>query len=101
MAEDDSDLSDRMSALLRRGLRRGRVELTRVAERGRHQLELRQAHRDLEAFWIRLGRTAYRLVEAGELDHPALVRARDRIDALQERIDALEAGRDPDADEAP
>ena len=99
MAPDDptSDppVSDLVSGLFKRAARRGRTELTKAADLGRSQLELRQARRDLQDFWVRLGKTAYRLSEAGELDHPALDRARARIDMLEARIDALERGEQP------
>lgn len=89
---NDPEIGDLVGQLMMRVARRGRDRLTRAADRGRHQLELRQARRDLDDFWVRLGRTSYRLVEAGELDHPALVKARERIDELQRRIACLEEG---------
>ncbi len=54
---------------------RGRTELDRAARSGRDRLELRQLNKDLDHFWVRLGKTARRLVEAGEIDHPALRKA--------------------------
>jgi hypothetical protein len=95
---DDPAPSDLISSLIRRAARRGRTELTKATDLGRAQLELRQARRDLQDFWVRLGKTAYRLSEAGELDHPALTRARDRIDVLERRIKALERGEAPAED---
>jgi hypothetical protein len=112
MAEDDArerpggaietaPLADVLGQVLRRLVRRGRSEIGKAADQGRHRLELRQLHRDRDAFWIRLGKTAYRLAESGELDHPAITKAMTRIDALDERIRALEAGRtDPGEPEA-
>ena len=93
---DEDDLTGRVRGLFERAARRGRRELTRAAEVGRHQLELREARKDLESFWVRLGKTAYRLAEAGELDHPSIRKAMDRIDALEARIAALESGTLPD-----
>lgn len=82
-------LGDVLSRALRRLLGRGRDELGRAARTGRHRLELRQLQKDLDHFWVRLGKTSYRLVEAGELDHPALRKAMERIDELEAKIDAL------------
>jgi len=95
--DDSDDLTDRVLDLFGRAARRSRRELTRAADAGRHQLELRQARKDLESFWIRLGKTAYRLSEADELDHPSIHKAVRRIDELEARIAALERGEDPDA----
>lgn len=92
---DEPPVTDLVTGLLRRAARRGRSELTKAADIGRSQIELRQARKDLQDFWVRLGKTAYRLSEAGELDHPALERARARIDALEARIMAFERGEKP------
>jgi hypothetical protein len=59
----------------------------RMMERGRSGLELRQLNKDLDHFWVRLGKTAYHLVVAGEIDHPALRKAMERIEELEGRID--------------
>ncbi|MEQ1504705.1 MAG: hypothetical protein ABMB14_20870 [Myxococcota bacterium] len=92
-------LGDAVAAVIRRLVRRGRAELGRAARSGRSQLELRQAQKDLDHFWVRLGKTAFRLVEAGEIDHPALRKAIDRIDELESRIDGLRTA--PDDGDAP
>ena len=83
-------LSQLMGGLLRRFVERGKRRLGRAAERGRTQLERAQVRRDLDHFWARLGKTAYNLVEAGEIDHPALTRAKARIDELEDRIRQLD-----------
>lgn len=110
MSEPDDDLTGRFLDLLGRAAKTGLDRASdasrravdasrRAADAGRHQLELRQARRDLDAFWIRLGKTAYRLGEGGELDHPAIHKAIDRINALKDRIEVLEAAEGPDSDE--
>ena len=81
-------------------LHRGRRGIGRAADRSRVRLELRQLVRDRDAFWTRLGKTAYHLVEAGEIDHAALRRAMSRIAELDARIGALQARID-DGGEAP
>jgi hypothetical protein len=73
----------------KRVIGRGRQELGKVTETGRQRLALRQHQKDLDHFWIRLGKTAARLVEAGEIDHPALRKALARIEELEGRIDDL------------
>lgn len=79
-------LADWLGRAARRALRRGRREVGRAAEVSRAALAQRQRQADLDAFWQRLGRTAYHLVEAGEIDHPALRKAMVRIDELQTEI---------------
>lgn len=87
---------------LERLLRRGREEAGRVARSGRQQLALRQLQKDLDHFWVRLGKTAYHLTRGGEIDHPALRRAMERIDELEAKIDAIRGGApsdDPECDD--
>ena len=86
-------LGDVLSHAVRRLLRRGRSEISRAAEASRTQLALRRQQADLAHFWARLGKTAYHLVQAGEIDHPALRKAMQRIDELEAEIDALRAAR--------
>ena len=62
---------------------------------GRNQLRARALQRDLDHFWIRLGKTAWRLVEAGEVSHPALEKAVARIRELEEEIAALSRADEP------
>lgn len=92
---DDASVPTLLSQLMRRAARRGRREVARVADAGRQQLEMRQARSDLDAFWVRLGKTAYHLAQAGEIEHPAIDRACTRIDELTAHIDALEAAGAP------
>lgn len=94
---------DLLGKAVRRLVSRGRKEVERVAERSRHALELRQRQKDLDHFWQRLGKTAWRLVEAGEIDHPALRKAMERIDELEGKIDDLKASSvaDPLAEDPP
>lgn len=93
---EPSPLGELVSHLLKRAVDRGRREIGRAAREGRVRFELRQAQRDLDHFWRRLGKTSYNLVESGEIDHPALQRAMSRIDALEQQIDDLRAGGSPD-----
>jgi hypothetical protein len=93
---DERELQPMIGELLgkavRRLVRRSRDELSKAAAVSRSRLALRQQQADLDHFWARLGKTAYHLVQAGEIDHPALRKAMSRIDELEAQIDAL---RDP------
>ena len=84
-------LADALTAIARRIAFRGRQELRRAASASRAALERRQAYRDLDQFWIRLGKTSYRLVEEGEVDHVELRRAMQRIDKLQAQLQEMES----------
>src|SRR5690349_1134420 len=81
MGDDERPFESALASRMARAVRR-------IVERGRSGLERRQLHRDLDQFWVRLGKTAFRLVEAGEIDHPALRKAMDRIAELEGQIDA-------------
>lgn len=93
MGTDEKDdlqpLGDLLSRAVKRLVGRGRTELGKAAKTSRERLELRQLQKDLDHFWARLGKTSRRLVEAGEIDHPALRKAMERIDELEGRIDQL------------
>jgi hypothetical protein len=84
-------VADAIGMIVRRLMMRGKQRLDQAATSGRLRLEIRQAQKDRDQFWIRLGRTAYSLVQEGEVDHPALRKAMQRIDELESRIKELEA----------
>lgn len=92
-------LTDALGAVVRRLMWIGRQELTRTARTGRVRLELRQLQADRDRFWIRLGKSAYHLVEGGEIDHPALRKAMVRIDQLEGEIAELRARLSAEAEE--
>lgn len=93
---EDPELVPLVGDLMRRAVkrlwRRSRAEVSRAAAVSKDALALRQKEADLDAFWRRLGRTAYHLVEAEEIDHPALRKAMERIDQLQTEIDEARRG---------
>ena len=60
--------------------------LSAVAATSRQSLEKRQAQKDLKRLYWKLGKEVVALVEAGELDHPALLKRRERILQQLERI---------------
>jgi hypothetical protein len=78
-----------VSELLEHALNSGQHSIVRAAESGRSRLEERQLRKDLEHFWVRLGKTAFHLLDAGEIDHPALHKAATRIHALERQLDAI------------
>ncbi len=77
------------SDALRFVLEQGIQGVERSASEGRVRLEKRQLTRDREAMWQKLGREVCTLVEAGEVEHPGLVRGADRIRDLEDKIKAL------------
>lgn len=83
-------LGELLSKVMRRIVTRGRDGLGRAADSGRLRLELRQLQHDRDSFWARLGKTAYRLQESGEIDHPAIAKAMKRIDDIERKISDLE-----------
>lgn len=91
MSESNPDeatlVAEMVGAVVRRLVRRGRVEVERAAVTGRRRLELRQLRRDRDHFYVRLGKTAQQLVLAGEIDHPALTKAMGRIEAIEAELD--------------
>lgn len=103
MAEADppSDPPTPLEALVRRwarraasaAWRRGRANWQQVTARGKRALAQRQTRHDLDQFWVRLGKTAYQLQRGGEIDHPALLRAMARIDALTAELASQETTR--------
>ena len=67
-----------------------KTSLSSVTSSSRRQLEKRQAQKDLKRLYWKLGKEVVTLVEAGELDHPALTRRRERILQQIERINSAE-----------
>jgi hypothetical protein len=51
---------------------RGKVEIGRVQEKGRHQLAIHQLKRDRRARLEKLGREVMALIDGGEIDHPGV-----------------------------
>ena len=83
-------VADLLLDIARRVAWRGRTGLRKAMETSRSELERRQAERDLDHFWRRLGQQAHRLVHEGQVDHPDLVASVARIDGMRDRIDGRE-----------
>jgi len=60
--------------------------LTTVGSASKQRLKRMQAERDLEKLYWKLGKEVVALVNAGEIDHPALIKRRDRIVQQLDRI---------------
>jgi NADPH-dependent glutamate synthase beta subunit-like oxidoreductase len=82
--------------LLGRLMSRGKVELEKAARRGRDQLHLRQLRNDRDVMYQKLGKEARNLLEAGEIEHPGIRKAVERISELEKRLseseDAIRVG---------
>lgn len=89
-------LGDVLQDALQKFVHEGRDRILRAADDSRALLRVRQLQRDREAMWTRLGKIAYRLTEAGEVDHPALRKAVDHVDALDREIASLGGPAEPD-----
>jgi len=85
-----NNLSEVLQDALRKLVDDSRDRIVRAADDGRAMIRVRTLQRERDQFWIRLGRIAYRLVESGEIDHPALQKARARIDDLEAEIARLQ-----------
>ena len=85
------NLSDVLQDAVRRLVAESRDRIVRAADDGRSLLKVRAMQRDRDALFLRLGKVAYRLVESGEVDHPALRKAMAHVDELDEAIDRLRA----------
>ena len=68
---------------------RGKAEIGKAHERGRHQLEIRQLRKDRSKRLEKLGREVLALVEAGEIEHPGIQARIGHIKDLDRRIHGL------------
>jgi hypothetical protein len=66
--------------------KQSKVGVGRAADRGRHQLELRQLKKDRSRRLEKLGREVIALVSGGELDHPGLSAHMAHIQDLDRKI---------------
>jgi hypothetical protein len=71
-----------------------------AAAKAREGVEDVQAKRDLSQAYTELGKAAFELVESGELSHPGLEAAAQRVRAAQERAGADVSGAEATADDA-
>lgn len=82
--------------LLERIFSKGKVGLEKAARVGRDQIHLRQLRSDRDKLYQKLGKEAKNLLDAGEIVHPGLSKAIERVVELEKRIqdaeDALRVG---------
>lgn len=83
--------SNPLQGAVERLLGKAADQVRRVADDGRLLIRIHGLQRDMDAFWVRLGKTAFRLAEAGEVDHPALTKAVERIMSIEAEIDRMRA----------
>jgi hypothetical protein len=80
-----------VSELVEYAISTSQHSIVRAAESGRSRLEERQLRKDLDHFWVRLGKTSFHLLAAGEIDHPALHKAATRINTLERQLEEVHA----------
>lgn len=83
-----------LDAFLRSFVDHGRRSMLEMARQGQSHMRHMATRRELDDMWLRLGKVAYRLAEAGELSHPAVLKATERIKALESSLHQLEAHED-------
>lgn len=93
----DPALDATLQDAVRRLVDEARTRVVRAAADGRSLLRMRQLQKERDALCVRLGKTAHRLVEAGEIAHPALTKGVERLDALDAELDALREALGEDA----
>ena len=84
-------VADALQDAVTRLVDEGRRRLLQASADGRRLLEARQLLRERDRLCIRLGKTAHRLVEAGEIQHPALEKLVARVQALDADLERLRA----------
>ncbi len=85
----DSPLDSVFQDAVRRLVDDARTRVSRAAQDGRAILRVRQLQKERDALCIRLGKTAHRLVEGGEISHPALDKGVARLQAMDAEIAEL------------
>ena len=76
---------------IRDAFRRSADEVVAGAKVTRTRIDVFQLRRDREHFLLRLGEEAYRLIEAGQLNHPELDEAAGRVRTIDDKILEYEA----------
>jgi len=75
-----------LRSLVRTAVTFGSDGISQLLSTQRSRAEQRSTQKELEHFWIRLGKTAYHIHKDGGLDHPAIIKAAERIDKLKEEM---------------
>ena len=80
------ELRAAVKSVLRILVREGQSRLNGAIEDGRTALNVRSLQRDRQKMYEKLGREVVRLVEAGEISHPGLLKGVERIKMLEDEI---------------
>ncbi|MFT6144545.1 MAG: hypothetical protein ACJAZO_003488 [Myxococcota bacterium] len=92
MSDDDLPAIPELFNAFAAGIvRRGRASVNKRLGATRSHLERRQLEQDRQHFWVRLGKTAYQLANDGDIDHPAIRKAVQRIKALEQQLSEMDA----------
>ncbi len=92
MSDDDLPaIPELLNAFAAGVARRGRASVRKRLGATRSHLERRQLEQDRQHFWVRLGKTAYQLAKEGEIDHPAIGKAVQRIQDLEQQLSEMDA----------
>ena len=89
MSEQNDAIVELAKGLLSTIRKRGKREVQRLASDGKKQLELRSLKKDRHKMYEKIGREVERLIEAGDIDHPGLIRGVERIHQLDKKIESL------------
>ena len=84
-------MADTTRDLLGKLWSRTQAQANRAAKYGRDMLALRQLRADRERMFEKLGKEVRQLVDAGEVEHPGLVRGVGRIAEMEGKIRGQEA----------
>ena len=84
MGQDE--LRSALKSVLKILAREGQKRLGTALDDGRTSLTLRALKRDKQKMYEKLGREVVRLVEAGEIDHPGLLKGVERIKKIEAEL---------------
>lgn len=77
---------ERLNAAVQAALERGRTGVRTATRGGRNAVQRYQLEAELDSFWARLGKLAYQLSESGDITHPGVDQAIERIRELEAKI---------------
>ena len=77
------ELRSALKSVLKIFVREGQKKLGTALDDGRTSLTIRALKRDKQKMFEKLGREVVRLVEAGEIDHPGILRGVNRIKKIE------------------
>ena len=87
MSSDSDSSRDLLMRLVELLQNKGKERVEELAEQGKKRLALRSLRKDKNKMYEKLGKEVERLVEAGEIHHPGLMRGVERIADLAKKIE--------------